>query len=92
VAETLGTEGLAWRCGGMEVWTVLIYVVASPTIGTLTALTTEEIVIEPRKLDVNSPIGVRIHFSQGLVSLCGRHERRSCKYNGRNLHSQRALA
>ena len=37
--------------------------VVSPTLGTLIALTTEEIVIEPRKLeDVKAPIDVRIHF------------------------------
>ena len=37
-------------------------VVFSPTLGTLIALTTEEIVIEPQKLDVKTSIDVRIHF------------------------------
>ena len=36
--------------------------VISPTLGTLIALTTEEIVIEPHKLGVKEPINVRIHF------------------------------
>jgi len=37
--------------------------VDSPTIGTLVALTPEEIVIKPQKLeDAATPIDVRVHF------------------------------